>query len=70
MTDLKIQDIQGFKNFVRMSTTDFEVLLNMTAQYYTLKDTNFREAVTPAEQLAVPLRFLATGDSYSSNAHA
>lgn len=66
MNDLRIEDRQGFKNFVRMTPADFEILLNMVAPHIVKQDTKFRVAVSPAEQLAVTLRFLASGDSYAS----
>lgn len=54
------------KNFLRMSSSDFEMLLNKIGPIITKQDTNWRRAITPKERLLVTLRFLATGDSYHS----
>lgn len=55
-----------FKNFLRMSSSDFEMLLNKIGPIITKQDTNWRRAITTKERLLVTLRFLATGDSYHS----
>lgn len=54
------------RNFTRMSLEDFEYLLSQVDPIIRKMDTNVREAVTSRERLTVTLRFLATGDSYSS----
>lgn len=66
LNDLRIEDRSGFRNFVRMTPVNFENLLQKVAPYISKQNTHFRDAITPAEQLAVCLRYLATGDSYSS----
>lgn len=49
-----------------MSQADFQILLNLVGPKTKKMDTNFRKAITVEERLALTLRFLATGDSYSS----
>lgn len=49
-----------------MTSEDFEYLLSQVDPIIRRMDTNMREAVTSRERLAVTLRFLATGDSYTS----
>lgn len=67
MCDLTAEKEYGlFENFCRMKTTDFELLLNKIAPTISKKDTSFREAVPAAERLLLTLRFLASGDSYTS----
>ncbi|XP_022180908.1 protein ALP1-like [Myzus persicae] len=56
----------GFRNFFRMTSSDFETLLSLIGPRITKMDTTFRKAIPVNERLAVTLRFLATGDSYHS----
>ncbi|XP_063242786.1 uncharacterized protein LOC134542451 [Bacillus rossius redtenbacheri] len=64
---LKAQEISGqYKNFTRMSPTTFEDLLIKIGPKICKKETHLREPITIQDRLAVTLRFLATGDSYSS----
>ena len=67
LADLKFQEVSGqYKNFTRMTAADFELLINLVGPKIVKMDTRFRAAVPVQERLAVTLRFLATGDSYSS----
>lgn len=63
MRDLRLQS--GFDNFVRMTAADFELLLNLIGPEIT-KSRSCRLPISPGEMLAATLRYLATGDSYSS----
>ncbi|XP_011859024.1 PREDICTED: uncharacterized protein LOC105556537 [Vollenhovia emeryi] len=56
----------SFKNFARMTSFDFEYLINKIGHKIGRKDTTFRNAIPVRERLAVTLRFLASGDSYQS----
>jgi len=55
-----------FQNFCRMSAADFEYLLNKISPQIAKIDTNMRNCIPVKERFAVVLRFLATGDSYTS----
>ncbi|CAL1267507.1 unnamed protein product [Larinioides sclopetarius] len=67
LRDLRFQESSGqFKNFVRMSSADFEKLICLIGPKVAKKNTKFRAAIPVDERLAITLRFLATGDSYSS----
>ena len=63
---LRLNDGSGFRNFLRMSPTDFETILMKVGSQIAKKNTNFRESISPANRLAATLRFLASGDSYTS----
>ncbi|KAH9641699.1 hypothetical protein HF086_005145 [Spodoptera exigua] len=67
LVELKSQHISGqYKNFTRMSPTDFEYLLTIIAPKISRQDTIMRSAISPQDRLALTLRFLATGDSFTS----
>ncbi|XP_047517486.1 protein ANTAGONIST OF LIKE HETEROCHROMATIN PROTEIN 1-like [Pieris napi] len=65
MSDLRMTD-GSFCNFTRMSKSDFEHLLEMIGPSIAKRETNIRQPVSPQTRLAITLRYLATGDSYSS----
>nr|CAH7739603.1 unnamed protein product [Callosobruchus chinensis] len=69
LTDLQTADSSGlFKNFCRtsMSQADFDLLISLIGPRISKQDTNYRECIPAEMRLAITLRFLATGDSYSS----
>ncbi|KAF9413142.1 hypothetical protein HW555_008584 [Spodoptera exigua] len=62
-----IQEPSGqFDNFCRMSSIDFEYLLQLIGPKIKKQDTVFRDSIPSKVRLAVTLRFLATGDSFKS----
>ena len=67
LADLNFQSVRGlYKNFTRISPSEFEFLINLTGKKVSKKDTVFRKANSVQESLALTLRFLASGDSYIS----
>lgn len=54
------------RNFIRMTTQDFEHLMSLLDAKVKKINTNMREAITVKERLTLCLRFLGTGDSYTS----
>lgn len=55
-----------FDNFCRMSSSDFEFLLQKVGPAIAKENTRWRQAIPIKVRLAVTLRFLATGDTYKS----
>nr|CAH7752956.1 unnamed protein product [Callosobruchus chinensis] len=56
-------DSSHLKNFTRMTAEDFERLIILVGPKISKMDTKFRKAI-PVQ--AITLRFLATGDSFTS----
>ncbi|XP_052888964.1 uncharacterized protein LOC128297371 [Anopheles moucheti] len=52
--------------FLRMTHEDFEWLLDKVSAKIQRENTRMRKSITPRERLLITLRFLATGESYSS----
>ena len=61
-----MHDEEHYKNYLRMDLETFEELVSKLEPLLKKKDTRMRNAISPGEQLAVTLRFLATGESYTS----
>ncbi|CAH1965661.1 unnamed protein product [Acanthoscelides obtectus] len=66
LADLLKEPSGFFENFFRMSSDDFEILLNMVESYIVKKNTKWRKAIPANERLAITLQFLVTGDSFKS----
>lgn len=64
--DLSVYDKPNYRNYLRMSETQFNLLLSFISQDLLKQDTRMRDAITPAEKVAVTLRFLATGKLQTS----
>ncbi|XP_015905945.1 uncharacterized protein [Parasteatoda tepidariorum] len=66
MAELKLEDPGAFRNFVRMDEESFLILLEKVSPMISKQNTVMRDSIPAAERLAVTLRYLASGDSYSS----
>ena len=62
--EVRMDSCALFRNFTRMTASDFEFLPQMIVTSIKKQDTNMREAIPISTRLAVTLRFLATGESY------
>ena len=63
---LDLYDGDLLNNFTRMSSSDFEFLINLIGPQVAKQNTNYRESISVSVRLAITLRFLSTGDSYHS----
>jgi phosphoribosyl-AMP cyclohydrolase len=58
LADLNFQLVSGlYKNFTRMSPSEFELLINLIGEKISHKDTAFRKAISVQERLALTVRF-------------
>ena len=64
MKELSTIDVSGYRNFVRIDSSTFELLHNMVAPIIQRQNTVMRESISPGERIAISLRFLATGKFY------
>lgn len=64
--ELVAEPSKEFKKFTRMSSVDFEYLLNKVSTQISKQNTQLRQAIPARTRLAVTLRYLATGDDYQS----
>ena len=65
MHDLRADD-KKFVNYYRMSQEKFDRLVNLITPILAKKNLNFRQTIPTDQRLAICLRFLATGASYST----
>ena len=63
--EMQLADHESSFKYCRMSPHLFENLLRLVAPMI-LKSDQKREPISPAERLAVALRYLATGDSHQT----
>ena len=61
LEELKLSDRNGLKNFLRMDKSSFNEILDKVAPLIQKQDTQLRASISPAERLALTLRYLASG---------
>jgi len=61
LQELLNDDTKAARNFLRMSHDNFAKLLEVVGPHIQKQDTVMREAIKPAERLAITLRYLASG---------
>lgn len=61
LKEIGVEDTISYENFIRMSKTCFDDLLEKITPRIKKKDTRLRKAISPSERLTLTLRFLATG---------
>ena len=66
MADLYATDIPGFTNYMRMTPEFFEMIKTRLEPHLARQATNYRALISVGEKLALTIRYLATGESYTS----
>lgn len=64
--ELKAEDSEGFKGYVRMDVPHFDELVRILSPSLRKQDTNMRECIKPEEMCCLTLRYLASGESFRS----
>ena len=66
MAELYATDIPRFTNFMRMTPEFFEMIKTRLEKRLASQATNYRAPISVGEKLALTIRYLATGESYTS----
>lgn len=66
LNTLEIHDVEKWRNYLRMEPHLFNAILQSVGDSIRRQDTVLRAAIPPAERLALTLRYLATGESFTS----
>ena len=66
MAELYATDIPGFTNYMRMTPEFFEMIKTRLEPRLARQATNYRVPISVGEKLALTIRYLATGESYTS----
>ena len=64
--ELRLDDVESYRRYLRMNTETFEELLLNISPKLEKQRTMMRKPLSVAEKLACTLRYLATGESFSS----
>ena len=66
MAELYGTDIPGFTNYMRMTPEFFEMIKTRLEPHLARQATNYRAPISVGEKLTLTIRYLATGESYTS----
>ena len=69
LKELWSEDEAEYKRFLRMTPQIFDELLELVEEDITKENTRFRDAIPASIKLAITIKFLATGMSYSELAY-
>ena len=69
LKELRSEDEAEYKRFLRMTPQTFDELLELVEEDITKENTRFRDANPASRKLAITIKFLATGMSYSELAY-
>ena len=66
LREFRLENEEDYFNFLRMSPDVFDSLYGLVKEELTKQNTVMREAIPPYLKLAATLRYLITGESFSS----
>ena len=66
MAELYATDIPGFTNYMKMTPEFFEMIKTRLEPRLAGQATNYRALISVGEKLSLTIRYLATGESYTS----
>lgn len=66
LPELREEEPELFRNFVRMTTDQFDHLLRLVKPHIEKTDTNMRASISAEARLVLTLRYLATGECFNS----
>ncbi|KAI4455634.1 hypothetical protein MML48_9g00001209 [Holotrichia oblita] len=69
LREVELEDPETFRNHLRLTTNQFQELLSAVKDFIKKKDTLMRPALEPRIKLQITMRYLATGDSFSTLEH-
>ena len=64
---MKLDDVEGYQNYLRMSEENFLELVALVRPDIEKQNTWMREAIPTEVKLAATIRFLATGRTYTDS---
>ena len=64
LQELRLQDADNYRKYLRMNENTFTYLLEKIRPKITRKRTNMRSPISAEEQLAISLRYFATGETH------
>lgn len=66
MPELRAEEPELYRSFIRMTADQFDRLLHLVRPYIRKNDTNMRMSISPENRLTLTLRYLATGENFTS----
>ena len=65
LAEFRLEDEDWYKNYLRMSANDFDELLSLVNDDLVKQNTHLRDSIPAAIKLALTIRYLATGISFT-----
>lgn len=66
LKELQFEDKHSYRRFLRLNDSTFNYIVMKVTPYIERQNTYFRDAISVNDRVMVTLRFLATGESFTS----